>query len=135
MQTFTIPANGTIQIPSEGYTFRAPEGTLLALSGVFDHPSCGIRAETNPGLDTENAFTVNTIAAVGLVNTPMYITSMIPPQTPPGVYVITQSKEWPWIDWARIYLFNSDSIPHMCIGYTYTMALLKTARSVQKEEQ
>ena len=133
--TFTIPANGQVQIPSEGYTFSAPEGTLLTLNGVFDHPSCGIRGETHPGLDTGDVFTVNNMAAFGFSNTPMYITSLIPPRTPAGIYAISQSKEWPWTEWARMYLFNPDSVPHRCLGYSYTMALLKTPRSVQKGGQ
>ena len=132
---FTIPAGGTVQIPSEGYTFRGSEGTLLALNGIFDHPSCGIRGEVNPELDTGSFFTVNNIALVGFGNTPMYITSLIPPRTLPGIYAISQSKEWPWTEWARLYVFNSDSVPHRCIKYAYTMAILKEPRSVQKGGQ
>jgi len=131
---FTIPAGGTVQIPSEGYTFRGPEGTLLTLNGIFDHPSCGIRGEFNPELDTGSIFTVDTMTLVGFSNTPMYITSLIPPRTPAGVYAISQQKEWPWTDWARLHVFNSDSVPHRCLKYSYTMAVLKTPRSKKAEE-
>ncbi len=27
---------------------------------------------------------------------PTFITSLIPPKTPPGIYTIAQSKEWAW---------------------------------------
>ncbi len=130
---FTIPANGQVQIPSSDYIFKAPEGTLLTLNGVFDHPKCGIRADTHDELDTGFVFTVENMTLVGLYNTPMYITSMIPPRTLPGVYTISQSKEWPWTDWARLYMINSDSVPHTCTGYAYTMAMLKEPRPAQEE--
>ena len=134
LRPFTIPANSTIQIPSEGYTFRGSEGTLLALNGIFDHPSCGIRGEIHPELDTGNIFTVNLMSLVGFANTPMYITSLIPPRTPAGIYAISMQKEWAWTEWARMYVFNSDSVPHRCLRYSYTMAVLKEPRPVQEED-
>ncbi len=134
-RAFTVPANGQVQIPSSAYTFNAPEGTLLTLNGIFDHPSCGIRGETNPELDTGDVFTVATMTAVGLYNTPMYITSLIPPRTVDGIYAISMSKEWPWTEWARLYVFNSDSVPHTCFKYSYTMAVLKAPRSAQEKVQ
>ena len=132
---FTIPANGQVQIPSSTYIFDAPEGTLLTFNGVFDHPKCGIRGETKDELDTGFIFTVENMTLVGLYNTPMYISSMIPPRTPAGVYAISQSKEWPWTEWARLYLINSDSVPHRCLTYSFTMAVLKEPRPVKAEVQ
>jgi len=134
-QPFTIPANGQVQIPSEGYTFSATEGTLLVLNGIFDHPSCGIRGETHPELDTEEIFTVDLMTLVGFSNTPMYITSLIPPRTPAGVYAISMQKEWPWTEWARLYVFNSDSVDHRCLTYSYTLAMLKEPRTDRKGGQ
>ncbi len=133
-RSFTIPAKGQVQIPSSDYIFRAPEGTLLTFSGVFDHPKCGIRGQTHDELDTGSTFTIDNMTAVGLYNTPMYISSMIPPITLPGIYVINQQKEWPWTDWSRLYLFNTDSVPHTCLKYAYTIALLKEPRPAQKED-
>ncbi len=132
---FEILAKSHIQIPSSAYTFNAPEGTLLTLNGIFDHPSCGIRAHSHPGLDTGDVFTVNLMALVGFANAPMYLSAAIPPHTPPGIYSILQQKEWPWTEWAKLYLFNSDTVSHRCIGYSYTMAMLKKPRSVEKEAQ
>ena len=132
-QAFTIPANGQVQIPSEGYTFRAPEGTLLTLNGVFDHPKCGIRGVSHPGLDTENIFTVECMTLVGFSNTPMYVTALLPPRTPPGVFAISQQKEWPWTQSMEMYLINTDSIPHSCLTYSYTVALLKGGKVVEGE--
>ena len=125
VRPFTIPAGGQVQIPSGAYTFSAAEGTLLTFNGVFDHPACGIRAETGDELDTGSIFTPGFLTLVGLYNTPMYVTALIPPRTLPGIYGISQSKEWPWTEWARLYLFNSDSVPHTCLKYSYTMAVLK----------
>ena len=132
---FTIPANSQIQIPSKKYTFKGPEGTLLTLNGIFDHPKCGIRGETSPGLDTEEVFTVETMTLVGLSNTPMYITALLPPRTLAGIYAISMSKEWPWTEWARLYLINTDSIDHRCLLYSYTMAVLKELGKTEAERR
>ena len=118
-------------MPSEGYTFKAPEGTLLTFGAIFDHPTCGIRLECHPELDTADGFTVNTILLVGMVNQPWGIFVTVPPQTAPGLYQISNSKEWPFEEWMRLYVFNSDSIDHRCIAYSYTVALLREER---KEE-
>jgi len=132
---FTIPANGQVQVPSGEYTFNAPEGTLLTFGGMFDHPMCGIRLESHPELDTASVFTVQNMTLIGLYNTPMYVSAKVPPRTLPGMYGVTQQKEWPWTDWARLYLVNEDSVPHRCLMYAYTMAMLKEPRPVQKEAE
>ncbi len=125
LRPFTLPANSQVQIPSKKYTFNGPEGTLLTLNGVFDHPSCGIRGETKEQLDTEEIFTVDLMTAVGFYNADLYITSLIPPRTMDGIYAISMQKEWPWTEWARLYVFNTDSVAHICFKYSYTMAVLK----------
>jgi len=127
VKPFTIPAGGQVQIPSEGFTFKAPEGILRTFNAAFDHPACGIRFEAYPELDTREFFTVDTMA-IALSNMATYVTSLIPPQTPPGIYTIAQNKDWAWKEWTRLYLFNPDSIDHKCIGYAYTMLLLKEPR-------
>jgi len=127
VRPFTIPAGSHVQIPSEGYTFRAPEGIAMTFNALFDDPNCGIRFEAAPELDTGDTFTVNTLA-VAIANMPFYVTALVPPQTPPGLYGIVQNKEWPWKEWARLYLINTDSVDHRCIGYAYTMLLLKEPR-------
>jgi len=128
MRPFTIPANGEIQVPSEGFTFSAPEGILMTFNALFDHPTCGIRFEAHPEFDTGNSFTVNNLE-IGLSNmSGSYVTALVPPQTLPGIYVVSQNKEWPWTEWARLYVFNSDSIDHRCIAYAYTILLLKDPR-------
>lgn len=128
LRPFTIPAGGQTQIPSEEYTFTAPEGILRNFVAGFDHPLCGIRYEANPELDTGSDFTVAQLAAVGVQNFPIYITALIPPRTPPGVYMVSQSKEWEWEEWARLYVINTDTLPHRCLFYGYTMIVLKEPR-------
>jgi len=128
VRPFTIPAKGQIQVPSEGYTFSAPEGILMTFNAGFDHPNCGIRFEAHPELDTGSTFTVNNLE-VGLSNMPgFYLTALVPPQTPPGIYTASQNKEWPWKEWTRLYVFNPDSIDHKCLFYAYTMLMLKEPR-------
>ena len=124
IRPFNIPAKGQIQIPGEGYTFKAPEGILMTFNAAFDHPTCGIRFEAYPELDTGSGFTVNFLS-LGLSNMQTYLAALVPPQTPPGLYVVSQNKEWPWKEWARLYLINTDSVDHRCIAYGYTILLLK----------
>jgi len=132
---FTIPANDQVQVPSGDYTFKAPEGTLLTFGALFDHPSCGIRLESHTELDTGAGFTVQNMTAIGYYNTPMYVTALIPPRTAAGQYGIAQQHEWTWTEWARLYLINNDSVPHRCLAYAYTMAMLREPRKIQKEAQ
>jgi len=124
---FTVPAQGQVQLPQGDYIYKAPEGVLLTLNGVFDHPYCGIRMN-NPQLDTLNVFTVNSVVFAGLYNAPWYVEASVPPKTADGVYAITQQKAWPWTDWCELYMINEDSSDHTCYGFGYTMALLLEER-------
>lgn len=133
LRPFTIPAKGHVQVPSEAYTFSAPEGVLLTFSAGFDHPDCGIRFETHPELDTGDVFTVTRLTGVGLANMPFYVVAFVPPASLPGVFTIAQNKEWPWTEWARLYVINTGSVPHRCLAYAYTMALLKEPRPAARE--
>jgi hypothetical protein len=125
---FTIPARGQVQLPSQDYTFSAPEGVLLTFSAGFDHPNCGIRGEWAPNLDTGDLFTVQQVGSFGFVDQPFYVTAFIPPVTPPGIYVIAMSKEWAWKETMRLYVINNDSIAHTCLGFAYTIATLDEPR-------
>jgi len=125
---FTIPPKGQVQLPSQDYTFSAPEGVVITFNGVFDHPNCGIRFEWSPNLDTGDLFTVLNMTFFGNANMPFYISALIPPATLPGVYTIMQSKEWAWKEWMRLYVFNADSVPHTCLGFAYTIATLDEPR-------
>ena len=135
MRPFTIPARGQVQVPGEGYTFKAPEGTLISFAGIFDHPNCGIRLECHPELDTGEIFTVNNLALGGSVNQPWDVSAVFPPQTPPGIYSIASLKEWPFEEWMRLYVLNSDNIDHRCIAYFYTVAFLKESRKEGKVKE
>jgi len=128
MAPFTIPARGQVQLPSQDYTFTAPEGVVITFNGVFDHPHCGIRFECSPNLDTGDLFTVLNMTFFGNANMPFYITALIPPATPPGVYSIILSKEWGWKEWTRLYVINNDSVPHTCLGFAYLIAILDEPR-------
>lgn len=134
MRPFTIPANGQVQVPSERYTFTAPEGTLVSFSAAFDHPACGWRIEFDPEFDTGITFTVNNAYLLGTLNQPWGVFSTVPPQTPPGLYGLTIYKELSWKNWMRLYLLNTDSIDHRCIGYAFDVALLKEPRKDEAEK-
>ena len=129
---FTIPAGGQVQLPSQDYTFLAPEGILLTFVGAFDHPNCGIRLECSPNLDTGDFFTIQQLASGGFNTQPFYITSFMPPTTSPGTYVIALSKEFGWKEWMRLYIFNADSMPHSCLTFGYTVATLDEPRPTNR---
>ena len=132
MRVFEIPAKSQFQLPVEKYTFKYPEGVLLHFSGGFDHPTCGIRIESEPNFDTGEIFTVNTVALSG--GRPEILAyAVIPPATPPGWYGVRILSPWKWNKWLRLYLINTDSVPHRVLGHSYHIAVLKESR-VAKEE-
>jgi len=131
MRVFEIPANSQFQLPRGAYTFSYPEGVLIQFTGVFDHPSCGIRIESDPNFDTKELFSVNTVSLV-LTRPDILVYVAIPPETPAGLFAIRIGSPWVWQNWLRIYLFNSDSVPHRVIGHGYHIAVLKDPR---KEEE
>jgi len=132
---FPIPPLAHIQIPVVNpVNFEAFEGALKDYSAYFDNPSCGIRLECYPGIDTHNLFTVALAAAAGFSNqmfTAVY--ALIPPATPPGFFGVYFPNEWPWKGWLRLHVFNADVVPHTCIGLGYTIALLDEPRPEETE--
>ena len=131
--SFTIPANGQVQIPAGDFVYTAPEGILLTFAGIFDSPHCGIRMN-NPQLDTLDSFTVNTIGVLGTYGNPWFVTSNMPPRSVDGTYLILQYKSWPWTETCELYVINTDSSPHTCLGFGYTMALLLQERPPDSSE-
>ena len=131
----TIPANGQLQIPSAEYTFKASEGTLLSLFAGFLHPKCGWRVESEPGFDTGTTFTVNNAYLSGNLNQPYGVFANVPPNTPPGYYMMTLFKEITWVDWMRLYLVNTDTVDHRCMGYAYWVAYLTKKRKKIDEQE
>jgi len=127
LRPFEIPAKSQIQLPRGDYTFNYPEGVLLTFSGGFDHPTCGIRIESDPNFDTKEYFTVNNIA-LGLSRPEILVYASVPPVSPAGIYGVRIVSPWVWQKWLRLYLFNLDSIPHRVFAHTYHMAVLKEPR-------
>ena len=123
----TLQPGEMFQLPRSEYVFSYPEGVLLQFSAGFDHPSCGIRLEQNPGLDLGTDFTVMTIA-MGLSRPEVLVYATIPPTTPPGWYAVRICSQWPFKDWMRLYVFNSDTVPHTMLGHSYHLAVLKEKR-------
>jgi len=127
MSIFEIPANSMFQLPIALHTFTYPEGVILNFTAAFDHPSCGIRIECDPEFDTDTFFTVNTMA-LGLTRPEILVYALVPPATPAGVYSVRIVNPWAWNKWLRLYLFNTDSIPHRVLGHGYHLAVLKEER-------
>jgi len=127
LRPFELPAKGQRQLPVEDFTFKYPEGVLLQFTGGFDHPSCGIRIESEPEFDTDTFFTVNNLA-LGATRPEILVYATIPPVTPPGLYGLRILSPWVWKKWLRLYLFNPDSIPHRVLFHGYHIAVLKEPR-------
>ena len=125
----TIPAQGQVQLPQSDFIYTAPEGMALTFFASFDSPLCGIRINT-PQLDTEDAFIVTNMVALGAYEHPWFLQASIPPHTPAGFYNILQAKEWAFTDWCELYLINNDVKPHTCYNFGYTLALLQEERTV-----
>lgn len=103
-----------------------PEGALIHFNAFFDSPLCGTRLESGPGLDTGRALTVNLLVTGGLTvpTAGSKVYARIPPATPAGLYGMHVEKEWVWKEYCRIYIFNTDVVPHVCISFGYTMVIL-----------
>ncbi|MHA1262693.1 MAG: hypothetical protein ACTSSA_11500 [Candidatus Freyarchaeota archaeon] len=119
IRPFTIPAGKEVELhPGE---YRYPEGVLITASAGFDSPKCGIRLRAEPYLDTENKLTVELMTLGNLVEPWVgTVFATMPPDTPPGVYVLRSEKEWPWVESIKITLFNTDTVDHKCIGFSWT---------------
>ena len=123
----TLTPGQMFQLPRADYIFDYPEGVLLEFSAAFDDPSCGIRMEQNPNLDTGTDFTVTNIGSA-LSRPEQIIYAAIPPVTPPGWYMVRVCSQWPFMKWMRLYVFNSDTVPHIMLFHTYHLAVLKEKR-------
>lgn len=125
-KAFSIPAGKSIRTDPGEYKF--PEGVFFHGTWQFDHPLCGIRLEAGPNLDTERLFTVALLILGGATvpTPPIYV--RIPPDVPLGTYIITSNKEWSWQRFLRFYVFNEDTVPHTCLGFGWTLAILDKER-------
>jgi len=123
----TLQPGQMFQLPRSEYIFEYPEGVVLEFSAGFDDPSCGIRVEQNPALDTGTDFTTTNIA-LGLSRPEILIYASVPPVTPLGWYTIRLCSQWPFTKWMRLYVFNSDTVPHTMFGHAYHIAVLKEPR-------
>lgn len=116
---FVVPANGEVQIPSEKYIFKYREGAMLNFQAGFDSPYCGIRLKWAPNFDFLDRFTVNNIA-LGMSTSDPLIYAFVPPDT--FAYTLRIPSQWKWEDTLEMYLNNTDSEDHYCLGYGYIIA-------------
>lgn len=134
MRILDIPAKSQFQLPRGEFTFNYPEGVLIQFSAGFDHPSCGIRIESGPNFDTREFFTVNNASFAGITLPDILVYGILPPITPIGVYTIRIGSPWVWKNYLKLYLINTDSIPHRMLGHGYHIAVLKDPRKEGAEE-
>lgn len=122
---FTIPAGGKVRIPTEDFIFSGAEGTLIAVSALFDNSHGGICVEAGPNLDTEARDTVGSTVTFGKTNAPsVFYWAAIPPLTVAGTFALHLYKEIPWIEYCRLSVINDGPTPIQCLGYIYRMAYL-----------
>lgn len=122
--------------PGEMYKiheYKQIEGIFIDGNIAFDSPDCGMRLRAAPNLDTARTHLIRTYM-LGATRPNVAFWAEIPPSTPPGVYMITVKKEWPWFNYFEIYIFNDDVVPHTFLGGGYTSALLEQSRSKIDEE-
>lgn len=122
---FLIGAKRNIQLPyPQPVDFSAKEGVMTYFGALFDHPLCGIRIAMNPGTDTREMNTVQNFLLYGKVNQwSLYQGGYVPPLTAPGTFGV-ETNAWLWTDWCRLYIINTDTVPHYCLAYGYFLALL-----------
>jgi len=125
-----IPPSGRVQIPGPDYDFKGYEGVLLSFSATFNSALGGISMEAEPpALDWKERYTVNILTARGLTRPANIMYVSIPPVTAAGVFSIFNEADYPWLNWCRLYVFNSDAVnPITCTSYTYMIAMLKQQR-------
>ena len=126
LRPLTLAAGEEKRLPTQDYIFSYPEGVLLEFTGVFDHPSCGIRLECYPDLDTSNIFTVTSALIAGANKYDPLIYGSVPPSS--LFYIIRICSPWIFQEWMRLSVFNMDSVDHTFIGHGYHLAVLKEPR-------
>lgn len=128
---FQLSAGEVKVVPEDAYIHKADEGALVVFVGTFDHPDCGIRVECGlPGdhlLDTGDNYTVANYM-IGSSRYENAIYAHVPPDTPPGLYVIKRSSHWFWERWLRLSLINTGTASHWVLGYGYHLFLARRGR-------
>jgi len=131
---FTLRPGQKRQIPLEDFIFRAPEGTLLHMSVMFDSPQGGMSMESEPNLDFKIVNIINNNLASGHSLPSVMTHARVPPDTPAGLFSLHSLHEWPWLEWCRLYIVNGDAAQAIrCIGFGYTMAYLIEPRKTPLE--
>lgn len=105
-----------------------PEGIFIGGTGAFSSPLCGFRLRADPDLDTERTLTIKYATGFGGTFPNVNTWASIPPTTPPGIYVGNIAKEWPWLNFLEISVFNNDTVEHHFIEGVYTLAVLSKPR-------
>jgi len=125
VKAFVIPPKGKITLPQQNFKYEYPKILLLHLSALFDHPSCGARIRTDPNFDSETNCTVNIIGSVFSRTDPIFY-ALVPPFSPPGVYIVRMPSSWPGIRFLELSVINTDTAPHWCFSLGYMLAVQGT---------
>jgi len=126
---FTLRPGQKRQIPLEDFIFRAPEGTLVFMSVMFDDPQGGMSMESEPNLDFGVVNTIINNLASGHTVPSVMTHARVPPDTPAGLFSLASLHEWPWLEWCKLFIINGSATQAIrCIGFGYTMAYLTEPR-------
>lgn len=139
LSPFNLPPRSRIQIPRPNpVDFQGPEGVLLNFTASFNNPLCGIDIELYPGYNTRSALIINNLLAGGLYNQPWAQNVRVPPWTAPGIFIIefaAAGNDQAWKNWARLYVMNTDTVAHVCLGLSYSMVILDEPRPKNTQEK
>jgi len=134
MHPFILRAGQQLQLPRDPHTFTYPEGVICHFSAGFDHPSCGIRMEYAPNFDTEENFTISNLI-MGITRPEPLIYAIAPPDSFPGLYGLRIPSFWKWEQFLRLYIINTDSLPHKVIASNYILAVLTEKRPKERLDE
>lgn len=112
-----------------------PEGGIILFGSLFDSSFCGARLKASPGFDTERLLTINRLMFAGLVTSSPGSWVVVPPTTPPGIFCFHSQKEWPFLEYCEVYVYNDDPVnSHTCLGIGYNLVALEKPREVRSIE-
>lgn len=126
---FQVPANGQIGIPEEGFTFKHPEGYISNFTATFDHPQCGIRIVHGKGYDSKLSFTVQNILLGTTPGGNESLYAKAPPDMFAGLYLVRRNTNDYFTDTCNLFVINTDSELHYCLGFGYQILGLLESRA------
>ncbi len=130
----TIPAGGHVDIPYADRIYKHPEGVLINTAAVFDSPLCGVGAYFDPEYDSGEFHSSANFLIVGFTNMPSDGYVMVPPKISTGLYAVGTLRTYNFLNYIKFTLFNKDVLPHRCLTYAFTLAVLEMDKIDRKKD-